>query len=87
MQDIVGQMFDSDCVKELFRPQKVFTKKALRTVFERLAHASIMKLNSTAMDKVSLNSTQTHTLVVTILIPSPTQSHSQTYIFPYLWCR
>jgi len=52
MQDIVGQMFDSNCVKELFRPQKVFTKKALRTVFERLAHASIMKLNSTAMDKL-----------------------------------
>ena len=50
----MGQMFDSHCVKELFRPQKVFTKKALRTVFVRLAHASIMKLNSNAMDKVSL---------------------------------
>ena len=53
MLDIAGQMFDERCVKEIFRPQKVFAKRSLRTVFERLAHASIMKLNSTAMDKVS----------------------------------
>lgn len=53
IQDIVGQMFDSRCVQELFRPTKVFTKKSLRGVFAQLAHASIMKLNSTAMEKVS----------------------------------
>ena len=53
MRDIVGQMFDERCVKELFRPQKAFTKRSLRTVFDRLAHASIMKLNSNAMDKVT----------------------------------
>ncbi len=52
MRDIVGQMFDGRCVKELFRPQKLFSKKSLRTVFDRLAHASIMKLNSNAMDKL-----------------------------------
>ena len=52
MRDIVSQMLDSRCVKEIFRPQKVLTKKSLRTVFERLAHASIMKLNPSAMDKV-----------------------------------
>ncbi len=39
-------------MKEIFRPQKVLTRKSLRMVFERLAHASIMKLNSSAMDKV-----------------------------------
>ena len=52
MRDIVGQMLDSRCVKEIFRPQKVLTRKSLRIVFERLAHASIMKLNTSAMDKV-----------------------------------
>ena len=52
MRDIVGQMLDPRCVKEIFRPQKVLTKKSLRTVFDRLAHASIMKLNSSAMEKV-----------------------------------
>lgn len=55
MRDIVGQMLDARCVNEIFRPQKVLTKKSLRTVFERLAHASIMKLNTSAMDKVSLS--------------------------------
>ena len=52
LRDIVGQMFDDRCVKELFRPQKVFSQKSLRTVFDKLANASIMKLNSTAMEKV-----------------------------------
>ena len=58
MRDIVGQMFDSRCVQELFRPSKVFTKKALRGVFAQLAHASILKLNSTAMEKVSTHLAQ-----------------------------
>ena len=57
MRDIVGQMLDPRCVKEIFRPQKVLTKKSLRTVFDRLAHASIMKLNSSAMEKVCVVST------------------------------
>ncbi len=52
----MGQMFDARCVKELFRPQQAFSKKSLRTVFDRLAHASIMKLNTTAMDKVTRDS-------------------------------
>ena len=52
MQDIVGQMFDSTCMKELFSPQRVLAMKSLRMVFNKLAHASIMKLNMSAMDKV-----------------------------------
>ena len=53
VQDIVGQMFDPKCIRELFRPQKAFTIKSLRVVFGKLAHSSIMKLNETAMDKVA----------------------------------
>lgn len=45
-------MFDSKCIRELFRPQRVISMKSLRLVFDKLAHASIMKLNATAMDKV-----------------------------------
>lgn len=45
-------MFDLKCAKELFRPQKVLSMHSLRTVFSKLAHSSIMKLNETAMDKV-----------------------------------
>ena len=52
MTDIVGQMLDERCVREIFRPQKILTKFSLRSVFERLAHSSIMKLNSNAMEKV-----------------------------------
>lgn len=52
VQDIVGQMFDAKCVKELFRPQKVLSMKSLRIIFSKLAHSSIMKLNDAAMDKV-----------------------------------
>lgn len=40
-------------MEELFKPQELYSKKAMRTVFDRLAHASIMRLNAASMDKVS----------------------------------
>ena len=52
VQDIVGQMFEPKCVKELFRPQKVLSMHSLRVIFSKLAHSSIMKLHESAMDKV-----------------------------------
>ena len=53
MLDIAGQMFNDRCVKEIFRAQdKLLARRSLKTVFERLAHTSVMKLNSQAMDKV-----------------------------------
>lgn len=39
---------------ELFKPQPLYSKKAMRTVFDRLAHASIMRLNAASMDKVGI---------------------------------
>ncbi|KAL9969205.1 hypothetical protein ACROYT_G021395 [Oculina patagonica] len=39
-------------MEELFKPQDTYSKKAMRTVFDRLAHASIMRLNSASMDKL-----------------------------------
>lgn len=52
MHDIVGTMFNKRFMEELFKPQDTYSKKAMRTVFDRLAHASIMRLNSASMDKV-----------------------------------
>lgn len=52
MHDIVGTMFNKRFVEELFKPQDTYSKKAMRTVFDRLAHASIMRLNTASMDKV-----------------------------------
>lgn len=54
MHDIVGTMFNKRFMEELFKPQDTYSKKAMRTVFDRLAHASIMRLNSASMDKVSV---------------------------------
>jgi hypothetical protein len=45
-------MFNKRFMEELFKPQDAYSKKAMRTVFDRLAHASIMRLNSASMDKV-----------------------------------
>ena len=53
MHDIVGTMFNKRFMEELFKPQDTYSKKAMRTVFDRLAHASIMRLNSASMDKVN----------------------------------
>lgn len=53
MNDIVSTMFNKKFMEELFKPQELYSKKALRTVFDRLAHASIMRLNQASMDKVN----------------------------------
>ena len=52
MQDIVSNMFSERFLEEIFRPQEMCSRKALRTIFERLAHTSIMRLNESSMDKV-----------------------------------
>ncbi|XP_014674452.1 PREDICTED: protein OSCP1-like [Priapulus caudatus] len=52
IHDIVGTMFNRRFMTELFKPQELYSKKALRTVFDKLAHASIMRLNSASMDKL-----------------------------------
>lgn len=52
MHDIVGTMLNTRFMDELFKPQDAYSKKAMRTVFDKLAHASIMRLNSASMDKL-----------------------------------
>ena len=47
-------MLEDKCLKEIFRAQQVFSKRALKNIFEQLAQSSIMKLNRTAMDKVKI---------------------------------
>lgn len=39
-------------MEDLFKPQELFSKKTLRIVYDRMAHASIMRLNQASMDKV-----------------------------------
>lgn len=52
MQDIVCSMFGEKFLDEIFRPQELCSRKALRTIFEKLAHTSIMRLNESSMDKL-----------------------------------
>lgn len=62
MNDIITTMFNKKFLEELFKPQELYSKKALRTVFDRLAHASIMRLNQASMDKVILAYSYTYNL-------------------------
>ncbi|MBW03828.1 ProteinCP1, partial [Eschrichtius robustus] len=52
LNDIISTMFSRKFMEELFKPQELYSKKALRTVYDRLAHASIMRLNQASMDKL-----------------------------------
>ncbi|XP_023489155.1 protein OSCP1 isoform X1 [Equus przewalskii] len=52
LNDIVSTMFNRKFMEELFKPQELYSKKALRTVYDRLAHASIIRLNQASMDKL-----------------------------------
>ncbi|XP_049630852.1 protein OSCP1 isoform X2 [Suncus etruscus] len=52
LNDIISTMFNRKFMEELFKPQELYSKKALRTVYDRLAHSSIMRLNQASMDKL-----------------------------------
>lgn len=52
MNDIVSTMFNVKFLDELFKSQEQYSKKAMRALFDKLAHASIMRLNTTSMDKL-----------------------------------
>jgi hypothetical protein len=54
LHDIVATMLNERFVEELFKPQKLSNKHALRTLFDNLAHVSIMRLNRTSMNKVTI---------------------------------
>lgn len=45
-------MLNQRFLEELFKPQQVYNKDALRSVFNDLAHSSIMRLNEESMGKL-----------------------------------
>ncbi|XP_070395187.1 protein OSCP1 isoform X3 [Dermacentor albipictus] len=52
MSDIVAAMFGGRLVDELFRPQPLYSARALRSLFEKLTHVSVMRLSPASMDKL-----------------------------------
>lgn len=53
MQDVIGTIFRPRIIDELFKPQHLLSEASMRSLFRKLAHASIMSLNQESMDKVS----------------------------------
>ena len=51
-EDLLRQLFSSQFIEELLRPQAIYSLAAARQVFERLAQSSIMKLNDNSMSKL-----------------------------------
>lgn len=52
LQDVIGTMFSKKFVTEVFKPQVMYSDAAIRQVFDKLAHSSIMRLNSSSMSKL-----------------------------------
>lgn len=52
MNDVVRTMFAPKFVDELFKEQEMYSVQSTRKIFDRLAHSSIMRLNTNSMDKV-----------------------------------
>lgn len=53
LKDIVRTMFSKSFIDELMKPQDLYSHQAVRYLLTRLAHTSIMRLDSTSMDRVS----------------------------------
>lgn len=51
-RDIVGMMMNRRFMEELFKLQEMYPRRSIRTLFDRLAHSSIMRLNDSSMDKL-----------------------------------
>lgn len=52
LADITAAVFNASLVHEVFRPHNAITFAILRSIFEKLAHSSIMRLNEPSMSKL-----------------------------------
>lgn len=52
LSDVVKTMYNKKFITELFKPQALYSNRSTRQIFDRLAHSSIMRLNTNSMDKL-----------------------------------
>lgn len=52
LNDVVRTMYYPRFIEELFKPQDMYSIQSTRQIFDRLAHSSIMRLNTSSMDKL-----------------------------------
>jgi hypothetical protein len=50
--DVAQTMFSDRFLAELFKPQRMYSMQSTRHVFDKLAHSSIVRLNTSSMDKL-----------------------------------
>ena len=48
LDDVLAAGFSLAFIHELFKPQEMYSRVEIRKIFDRLAHASIMRLNATS---------------------------------------
>lgn len=52
MADVIRTLFSESFIDEMMRPQEIFSVLSVKKIFEKIAHSSIMRLNTTSMSKV-----------------------------------
>lgn len=52
LQEVIRAMCGSKFLDELFKPQDMYSNAAVRSLFEHVAHSSIMRLNESSMDRL-----------------------------------
>jgi hypothetical protein len=52
LQEVIKTMLSDRFIDEIFKPQEIFSYNSVRKIFDRLAHSSIMKLNTSSMNKL-----------------------------------
>ena len=50
--DIVGTMYKPQFLQEMMKASSMYSKQAIRTIFNKLVHSSIMRVNKESMDKL-----------------------------------
>lgn len=52
LREVIAAMYEPAFVDELFAPQEMYPLSAVKQIFTKLAHSSLMRLNTSSMDKL-----------------------------------
>ena len=52
LNDLIKSMLEDKFIDEIFKMQELYSTISTKSIFEKIAHSSIMKLNTNSMSKV-----------------------------------
>ena len=52
LNDVISKIFEKEFINSLYTESKAFTLKHIKSIFVKIAHCSIMKLNEASMGKL-----------------------------------